>query len=238
MLSLRRLRRLPQFLFQTKLQTQGEERDRCPNPEWKRRELCPLPDPRKGCSDRLVCLIRRLFMFLVHVYVCASNVTLACVWEKLDSLRTDFPPSIMKTAFERYVRPVAFILYVIVLLVAIPLSIVYLVEKHSQAHVIAWFVAGIFVLATIPISLWDISLHLAHYTQPDLQRYYVRYGYDLEMGMRDPKNPVIFVDLISTSMHYVMYDTCRGVRKSTNTDFSLSYWHFAHKSRTQSQCTR
>ena len=80
----------------------------------------------------------------------------------------------MRTAFQRYVRPVVMVAYAAAMLIAIPLSVVYLVGKHSEAHVIAWFIAGIFVLATIPISLWDISQHLAHYTQPDLQRYYVR----------------------------------------------------------------
>ncbi|TNM85817.1 hypothetical protein fugu_008088 [Takifugu bimaculatus] len=37
-------------------------------------------------------------------------------------------------------------------------------------HKKAWFIAGIFVFMTIPISLWGILQHLVHYTQPELQK--------------------------------------------------------------------
>lgn len=38
----------------------------------------------------------------------------------------------------------------------------------------AWFIAGIFVFMTIPISLWGILQHLVHYTQPELQKPIIR----------------------------------------------------------------
>lgn len=44
------------------------------------------------------------------------------------------------------------------------------VGTHSKA----WFIAGVFVFLTIPISLWDILQHLVHYTQPELQRPIIR----------------------------------------------------------------
>lgn len=42
----------------------------------------------------------------------------------------------------------------------------------------AWFIAGIFVFMTIPISLWGILQHLVHYTQPELQKPIIRYKYE------------------------------------------------------------
>lgn len=45
------------------------------------------------------------------------------------------------------------------------------VGTHSKA----WFIAGVFVFLTIPISLWDILQHLVHYTQPELQRPIIRW---------------------------------------------------------------
>lgn len=41
-------------------------------------------------------------------------------------------------------------------------------------HKKAWFIAGIFVFMTIPISLWGILQHLVHYTQPELQKPIIR----------------------------------------------------------------
>lgn len=45
------------------------------------------------------------------------------------------------------------------------------VGTHSKA----WFIAGIFVFLTIPISLWGILQHIVHYTQPELQRPIIRW---------------------------------------------------------------
>lgn len=44
------------------------------------------------------------------------------------------------------------------------------VGTHSKA----WFIAGVFVFLTIPISLWGILQHIVHYTQPELQRPIIR----------------------------------------------------------------
>lgn len=51
------------------------------------------------------------------------------------------------------------------------------VISQVTAHNKAWFIAGIFVFMTIPISLWGILQHLVHYTQPELQKPIIRYIY-------------------------------------------------------------
>lgn len=46
--------------------------------------------------------------------------------------------------------------------------------RQASLHKKAWFIAGIFVFMTIPISLWGILQHLVHYTQPELQKHIIR----------------------------------------------------------------
>lgn len=46
---------------------------------------------------------------------------------------------------------------------------------QAGTHTKAWFIAGVFVFLTIPISLWGILQHLVHYTQPELQKPIIRY---------------------------------------------------------------
>ena len=76
--------------------------------------------------------------------------------------------------WRQFLLPAVAILYLLTLAAVIPICILYVIEKKAEKHVIAWFVAGLFVLLTIPISLYDILQHVVHYTQPDLQRYYIR----------------------------------------------------------------
>lgn len=74
-----------------------------------------------------------------------------------------------------WIRPAVFFSYFIVLCVALPLCVWELHKQDASTHVEAWFVAGIFVFLTVPISLWGILQHLVNYTKPELQRRVVRY---------------------------------------------------------------
>ena len=44
----------------------------------------------------------------------------------------------------------------------------------NKLHDVAWFVATVFLLLTLPLSAYDIGQHLRHYINPELQRYVVR----------------------------------------------------------------
>ena len=57
---------------------------------------------------------------------------------------------------------------------ALPLLIWELHRKDYEKHVMAWFIAGIFVLLSIPVSIGEVFLHLSHFTNPKLQRYVIR----------------------------------------------------------------
>ncbi|KAG2466096.1 T184C protein, partial [Polypterus senegalus] len=80
-------------------------------------------------------------------------------------------------------------------------------------HTKAWFIAGIFVFMTIPISLWGILQHLVHYTQPELQKPIIRilwmvpiYSLDSWIALKYP-NIAIYVDTCRECYEaYVIYN--------------------------------
>ena len=76
-----------------------------------------------------------------------------------------------------------------------------LVIFHSEPHVVMWSVAGIFVGASLPISLHTIHMHLAHYVSP-LQRFYLRilwlvpiYGVESWLSLRFHEQAVYIMTL-------------------------------------------
>lgn len=66
------------------------------------------------------------------------------------------------------------LLYLTILCVCLPLLIWELIRQHTETSFSAWFVAGIFVLLTLPIFLWGLLQHLLNYTQPHLQKHIIR----------------------------------------------------------------
>ena len=66
-------------------------------------------------------------------------------------------------------------LYCVVLVVLLPILVWDLHRRHAKAGFTAWFVAGIFVLLTIPIFLTGMIQHLLNYTQPHLQKHIIRW---------------------------------------------------------------
>lgn len=49
-----------------------------------------------------------------------------------------------------------------------------LYKLGTQPHILAWFSGGVFVLIAIPMSLYEIFMHLIHFTCPSSQRHIVR----------------------------------------------------------------
>jgi hypothetical protein len=64
-------------------------------------------------------------------------------------------------------------LYSIVVVIVLPL-IVFERNRHYSQKVEAWFIGGIFVLATLPLSMLAIIKHALNYSKPHLQKYIIR----------------------------------------------------------------
>nr|XP_013807014.1 PREDICTED: transmembrane protein 184C [Apteryx mantelli mantelli] len=110
-------------------------------------------------------------------------------------------------------RPLVVLLYIVGLLVVVPLCVWELQKLEVGIHTKAWFIAGIFLLMTIPISLWGILQHLVHYTQPELQKPIIRilwmvpiYSLDSWIALKYP-NIAIYVDTCRECYEaYVIYN--------------------------------
>lgn len=74
-----------------------------------------------------------------------------------------------------WIRPLFIFLYALAALVFVPLFLVKSLENGFNSRDQEILIAGIFVLVAIPISLWEIILHVIHYTQPKLQKHIIRY---------------------------------------------------------------
>ncbi|XP_045068817.1 transmembrane protein 184C [Coregonus clupeaformis] len=115
--------------------------------------------------------------------------------------------------WRRWIRPLVVCLYVALLLVVLPLCVWELQKSEVGTHSKAWFIAGVFVFMTIPISLWGILQHLVHYTQPELQKPIIRilwmvpiYSLDSWIALRYPRI-AIYVDTCRECYEaYVIYN--------------------------------
>ena len=90
------------------------------------------------------------------------------------SLGPSLSPRDLCLKWRTWLEPFVFTLYIISLIVALPLCV--LVFKHEEANLRTrtWFIGGIFVFLSVPVSLHTIVQHLIHYTKPNLQRHIVR----------------------------------------------------------------
>ncbi|KAG2484774.1 hypothetical protein HYH03_016428 [Edaphochlamys debaryana] len=57
---------------------------------------------------------------------------------------------------------------------ALPLTIWEFQKQHYDVHYQAWFIGGIFVILSMPISIYEIAMHTEYYTQPRLQKHVIR----------------------------------------------------------------
>ncbi|KAM8898215.1 transmembrane protein 184C-like isoform 2-T2 [Spinachia spinachia] len=102
--------------------------------------------------------------------------------------------------WRRWIRPLVLVLYAGLLLAVLPLCIWELQKDKVGTHGKAWFIAGVFVFLTIPISLWGILQHIVHFTQPELQRPIVRCStaphWGGEESMQPPSSTTLDVNIV------------------------------------------
>lgn len=78
-----------------------------------------------------------------------------------------------KMSFKRLIAILCCILYGCIIVIALPI-LIYELNRHYSSRVEAWFVGGIFVLATLPFSMYGIVQHALNYSKPHLQKYIIR----------------------------------------------------------------
>ncbi|XP_067944778.1 transmembrane protein 184C-like isoform X2 [Watersipora subatra] len=112
-----------------------------------------------------------------------------------------------------WIRQLTMSIYVLLLIVAIVFIAIDLDANKADTHVWGWFIGGLFVLFSIPITLWGILQHAIYYTKPFLQRREIRilwmvpiYATDAWLALRFPY-AAIYLDTIRECYEaYVIYN--------------------------------
>ena len=60
-------------------------------------------------------------------------------------------------------------LFAIGLLVALPLIIIEFKKSNFSVKYQAWFISGMFVLMAIPVTVYEVAMHLEYFSRPKLQ---------------------------------------------------------------------
>lgn len=103
------------------------------------------------------------------------------------------------------------IAYAAAIIIGVPFFVIELLKRGTERHIVAWAVAGVFVLLTVPISVHTIVQHLMHYHRPDIQKYIVRilwmvplYAVESYLSLRYKKK-AIYIEAIRD-----LYEVRRG----------------------------
>lgn len=82
-----------------------------------------------------------------------------------------------------WIRPLLIAIYVIVIVVLVPILIAHSIRNGFSKSDQGALVGGGFVLLALPISVWQITQHIVHYTKPSLQKHIIRYVHTLSMNV-------------------------------------------------------
>lgn len=73
-----------------------------------------------------------------------------------------------------YIRPICISIYILFVLIVVPYIITNSVKDGFAQKDQLILIGGLFVLTAIPVSVWHISQHIAHFTRPILQKHIIR----------------------------------------------------------------
>lgn len=92
-------------------------------------------------------------------------------------------------------KPAMAAFYLMFVMLALPLLVYKLLTVENPATMATKFVAGIFVLCTLPVFLVGMMHHIFNYTKPHLQKHIIR----LVATCAGPKNQPLVTVLLSFS---------------------------------------
>lgn len=73
-----------------------------------------------------------------------------------------------------WIRPLLILVYLLFVVIVVPLLIVNSVKDGFSRKDQLILIGGLFVLSAIPISIWQITQHVVHFTRPILQKHIIR----------------------------------------------------------------
>ncbi|CAG9792136.1 unnamed protein product [Diatraea saccharalis] len=127
-----------------------------------------------------------------------------------------------------WIRPFLIALYVILIVILVPLLIVHSLNNKSNKSVQAELIGGGFVLLALPISIWQITQHVVHYTKPYLQKHIIRvlwmvpiYALNAWIGLMFPEQSIYVDSLRECYEAYVIYNFMKYLLNYLNEDHDL-----------------
>lgn len=130
--------------------------------------------------------------------------------------------------WRRWLKIILATTYFLVVLIAFPIMLWRMIEARVKAHIAAWFIAGMFVLLTLPIFMAGLVQHLTNYTRPDLQRHIIRilwivpiYSLDSWFALLFPKHAIYFDTPREWYEAYVIYNFLIYLLNYLQAEYSL-----------------
>lgn len=127
-----------------------------------------------------------------------------------------------------WIRPFLIALYVVLIIVLVPILIAHSINNGFKKSDQGALVGGGFVLLAVPISIWQITQHVVHYTKPILQKHIIRilwmvpiYALNAWIGLEFPEQSIYVDSLRECYEAYVIYNFMKYLLNYLNEDHDL-----------------
>ncbi|KAK9498104.1 hypothetical protein O3M35_003984 [Rhynocoris fuscipes] len=77
-------------------------------------------------------------------------------------------------SFKKILRFLHVVIYIFLLLIVLPALIIISIKREVSRGEKTALIGGTFVILTLPISLWEIFMHMVYYSRPSLQKHIIR----------------------------------------------------------------
>ncbi|XP_047526442.1 transmembrane protein 184C [Vanessa atalanta] len=127
-----------------------------------------------------------------------------------------------------WIRPFFIASYVLLVIILVPLLIIHSINNGFTKSDQGTLVGGGFVLLAVPISIWQITQHIVHYTKPSLQKHIIRilwmvpiYALNAWIGLEFPEQSIYMDSLRECYEAYVIYNFMKYLLNYLNADNDL-----------------
>ncbi|XP_046978806.1 transmembrane protein 184C [Vanessa cardui] len=127
-----------------------------------------------------------------------------------------------------WIRPFFIASYVLLIIILVPLLLIHSINNGFTKSDQGTLVGGGFVLLAVPISIWQITQHIVHYTKPSLQKHIIRilwmvpiYALNAWIGLEFPEQSIYMDSLRECYEAYVIYNFMKYLLNYLNADNDL-----------------
>ncbi|PNF39809.1 Transmembrane protein 184C [Cryptotermes secundus] len=127
-----------------------------------------------------------------------------------------------------WIRPAVMTVYALVIVVLLPILIVNAVNNGFTKNDQGSLIGGVFVMMALPISFWEITQHMVHYTKPSLQKHIIRilwmvpiYAVNAWLGLVFPEQSIYVDSLRECYEAYVIYNFMVYLLNYLNSELTL-----------------